>query len=184
MPNTCTANHAPVIRACRTIGQAATLLLCLTGSPNAADQGAQPQRDEDLPMYVEADSAELDEVKNISVYIGNVIVTQGETSLLAEHVTVHHDPDRKPYLIIALGNPARYRQGQQGSEPIDAQALRMEYETTKNEITLIDQAVLIQGDDRFGSDRIVYDRARGRVKAGVSAQGTERVKITITPDQQ
>jgi len=184
MSNNCTASNTPTALTYRAIARAAFLLLCLAGSSGAAEQEAQQQRDEDLPMYVEADSAEFDEETNISVYVGNVIVTQGGTRLIADHVTVHHAPDRKPELIIALGDPAMYRQAQQGNEPIDAHALRMEYDTNKDEITLIKQAVLIQGADRFGSDRIVYDRAQGRVKAGASAQGSERVKITITPDNE
>jgi lipopolysaccharide export system protein LptA len=60
----------------------------------------------------------------------------------------------------------------------------MEYDTNKDEITLIDNAVLFQGEDTFRSDRIVYDRANGLVKAGASAQGKERVKITITPSKR
>jgi len=184
MSNNCTAGNTPAARTYRAIAQTATLLLCLAGSSGAADPEAQKQRDEDLPMYVEADSAEFDEAQNISVYVGNVIVIQGGTRLVADHVTVHHAPDRKPELIVAQGNPAKYRQAQQDNEPIDAHALRMEYDTNKDEIILINQAVLIQGADRFGSDRIVYDRAQGRVKAGTSAQGSERVKITITPDKQ
>ena len=62
-----------------------------------------------------------------------------------------------------------------------AEALRMEYQADKDEITLIDQAVVFQGTDTFRSDRILYDRINARVKAGASAKGKERVKIHITP---
>jgi lipopolysaccharide export system protein LptA len=44
---------------------------------------------------------------------------------------------------------------------------------------LIDEAELTQGEDRFASDRIVYNRITERVTAGTSAQGRERVKIRI-----
>lgn len=40
-------------------------------------------------------------------------------------------------------------------------------------------AVLNQGKDTFKSDKIIYDRARAVVKAGASAKGKERVKVTI-----
>jgi lipopolysaccharide export system protein LptA len=100
-------------------------------------------------------------------------------------VTVHHLPDSRPEKIIAIGNPATYRQEVEGEEQqVEAEALRMEYVTEKDEITLIDQAVVFQGEDTFRNDRIVYDRANARVKAGTSVQGSERVKIRINPSRQ
>jgi lipopolysaccharide export system protein LptA len=60
----------------------------------------------------------------------------------------------------------------------------MEYLAAREEITLIDQALVLQGQDTFRSDRIVYDRLNARVKAGTSAQGKERVRILINPAQR
>lgn len=141
--------------------------------------------DEEQPLYLESDSAELDEVKSISTYTGNVFVKQGSMEIEADMVTVHHYPDRRPQRIIAIGNPAKYRQVMEGEkDKIEAEALRMEYEAGAEEITLIEKALLYQGADTFRSDRIVYDRAKARVKAGTSAQGKERVKILINPAQR
>lgn len=151
-------------------------LLLLTAAPaSRALEG-----DEEQPLYLESDSAELDEQTSTSVYKGNVIVKQGTMEIEADEVTVHHDPDRRPKRIVAVGKPAKYRQDVEGEkEKMEAEALRMEYEADSDEITLIDEALLYQGEDTFRSDRIVYDRANARVKAGTSAQGTERVKIFI-----
>ena len=78
----------------------------------------------------------------------------------------------------------RYRQLlDDDPKEVKGSALRMEYEADREELTLIDQAVLIQGEDRFASDRIVYNRITDRVTAGTSAQGSERVKIRIEPAQ-
>lgn len=141
--------------------------------------------DQNKPLYLEADSAELDDAKSLSVYRGNVFIQQGSMEIRGDQVTVHHDSERKPELIIAVGAPSKYRQQVEGEEQeVEAEALRMEYDAAKDEITLIDKAVLFQGTDRFSSDRIIYDRARGQVKAGVSARGKERVKITIIPTTQ
>lgn len=151
------------------------ILLLATVPPLAAVEGDQEQ-----PLYLESDSAELDEEASTSVYTGNVFVKQGSMEIRADEVTVHHDPDRRPKRIVAVGNPAKYRQDVEGEQKkVEAEALRMEYEADAEEITLIDQALLFQGEDTFRSDRIVYDRARARVKAGTSAQGKERVKIFI-----
>jgi lipopolysaccharide export system protein LptA len=151
----------------------------------ATSAGTAVEEDENQPLYLEADNAELDELKSISIYTGNVFVEQGSMQIRADEVTVHHDEDRQPEHIIAIGKPATYRQLQEGDEKeVHAEALRMEYLTAKDEITLIDQAVIYQGDDTFRNDRIVYDRANAKVKAGTSVQGRERVKILIHPSQR
>ncbi|MGQ9659589.1 MAG: lipopolysaccharide transport periplasmic protein LptA [Thermochromatium sp.] len=135
--------------------------------------------DAQQPIYIEADEVEVNEADSTSVYVGNVQVNQGSMHLLADHVTVYHREDRQPRLIIALGKPARYRQlldDDQGE--VQAFAQRMEYDADKDELVLIGEGLLIHGEDRLTGERILYDRARARFRAG----GTGRVKITITPD--
>jgi len=148
-------------------------------------QAAGLESDENQPLYLEADNAELDELKAISIYTGNVFVQQGTLQIRADQVTIHHREDRQPKMIVAVGAPATYQQEIDGEEQgINAEALRMEYITEKDEITLIDQAIVYQGEDTFRNDRIVYDRANARVKAGSNVQGKERVKILINPSQR
>lgn len=161
---------------------APALMLALLAAPISLPAMEQ---DQEQPLYLEADSADLDDAKALSVYTGNVYIKQGGMEVWGNQVTVHHDAERKPQRIIAVGKPAKYRQKMEGDEQeVEAEALRMEYDTPNDEITLIDNAILFQGKDTFRSDRIVYDRAKGRVKAGASAKGTERVKITITPTRK
>lgn len=146
----------------------------------AAASAQALKEDEEQPLYLEADSAELDDKRSLSVYTGNVFFRQGSLEIRADQVTVHHFPDRRPERIIAVGQPAKYRQEVEGEEEeVRGEALRMEYETASDEITFIDEAVLIQGEDTFRSDRIVYDRAAAVVKAGALVEGRERVKIFI-----
>jgi len=143
------------------------------------------ESDQYQPMYIEADAAELDEKQMTSLYIGHVEVTQGSLFIQADEVLVHHKPDRRAEKIIAIGQPVRYRQQlDDDPEEVKGYALRMEYEADREELTLIDEAVLIQGEDRFASDRIVYNRITDRVTAGSSAQGRERVKIRIEPESE
>ncbi|MGE5154361.1 MAG: lipopolysaccharide transport periplasmic protein LptA [Bdellovibrio bacteriovorus] len=135
--------------------------------------------DDKQPMRIEADQVELDESKSTSVYVGKVQVNQGSMRLTADHVTVYHHDDRRVKYIIALGQPATYRQlldGEQGE--VQAFAKRMDYDAVKDELVLTQEALLIQGTDRLSSERIVYDRAQERMRAG----GSGRVKITITPE--
>ena len=141
--------------------------------------------DQKQPLYIEADAAELDDKQSFSLYIGNVEVEQGSMRIFADEVLVHHRPNRQPQKIIAVGNPVRYRQAlDDDPDEVNGHARRMEYEADRDEITLIDEAELTQGEDRFASDRIVYNRITERVTAGTSAQGRERVKIRIEPQEK
>lgn len=139
------------------------------------------QDDAKQPMLIEADDVEVRESDSTSVYVGNVQVDQGSMRLLADHVTVYHREDRQPRLIIALGDPAKYKQLlDNGQGEVQAFAKRMELDADKDELTLIGDGVLIHGKDRLTGDRIVYDRAKAQFRAG----GAGRVKITITPEKQ
>jgi lipopolysaccharide export system protein LptA len=147
-----------------------------------AAPGVALDSDREQPMLIEADAAEFDEQQSISLYLGNVEVQQGSMHILADEVLVHHKSNRQPQKIIAIGKPVRYRQMLDNEpEEVHAKALRMEYEADREEITLIDDAELIQGEDRFASDRIVYNRTTDRLTAGTSARGRQRVKIRMEP---
>ena len=84
--------------------------------------------------------------------------------------------------VVAIGNPATFKQLPDDSDQyVEASAKRMEYTTDSEVIELIDEARVWQGKDSFSSDRIVYDRVKAVMKAGTSAQGKQRVRVTIKP---
>ncbi|OGT79857.1 MAG: lipopolysaccharide transport periplasmic protein LptA [Gammaproteobacteria bacterium RIFCSPLOWO2_02_FULL_61_13] len=122
--------------------------------------------DKDQPIEVEADTAELDDVKNVSIYRGNVIVIQGSIRMTGDLMTVYQtDSDDLDHLIME-GNPATYKQLPDDSKIHDeARALRMEYHEIKNKVILINQAVVTQEGLRFSGDRIDYDTELSKVKA-------------------
>ena len=68
-------------------------------------------------------------------------------------------------------------------EETKGQAKQAEFYVQKDEIHLIDEAVLEQKQDKFRSDRIIYLRSKSLVKAGASAQGKQRVHVTIESEQ-
>lgn len=157
-------------------GAALALTLVLAPGPAVALKD-----DDKQPMLIEADHVELDESKSTSTYTGNVQVDQGTMRLLADQVTVQHRKDRRIKSVVAQGAPAKFKQlldGDQGE--LHAFARRMDFDTDTNELILTDEALVIQGTDRISSDRIVYDRAQSRMRAG----GTGRVKITIVPEKK
>jgi lipopolysaccharide export system protein LptA len=137
------------------------------------------QSDKDQPIDVEADGVDMDDRKGISIYQGNVILTQGSIVIKADKVTVSQKSDGADK-IVAEGRPVTFRQETEGNKgTIRGRANRTEYHANSEIIYLIGNAVLIQGKDTFKSDRITYDRAQAVIKAGASAQGKQRVKVTI-----
>ena len=145
--------------------------------------GAAPglSSDKDQPLDLEADSAEIDEAKAQSTYIGNVVATQGSMRLESDRLTIFH-PDSKPQRLEAVGNPVRFQQLPDNSnELVRARAQRMDYRFDSEELLLTGDAFVVQGKDTFKSDRITYDRVKSVVKGGAAAQGKQRVRITVDP---
>lgn len=149
--------------------------------------------DQDQPIEIEADTAELDDQKGVTTYTGNVIVTQGSIRMTGDKMTVYYTKDNDLDTVIMEGRPATYRQLPDKSEDYDeAEALRMEYYGLKNLIVLINNAVVKQKDVRFSGSRIEYDtehsqiRARGQAESGAekSSGSGGRVKITIKPKKK
>ncbi len=140
------------------------------------------QSDREQPIDLEADSAEIDDKRGVSIYTGHVEITQGSMHIRADKLVVEQHRG-KGTRLIATGRPMHFRQlPAPGKPPVRGHALRAEYDTGSELLILSGNAVLQQGKDRFANDRIVYDRVKGVVRAGRSAKGKTRVRITIDPN--
>lgn len=144
--------------------------------------------DKDQPIEIEADTAELDDQKGVTIYRGNVVVVQGSIRMTGDTMTVYYNEDKDLDTVVMEGVPATYRQLPDNSKIYDeAEALRMEYYETKSLIVLIDRAVVKQEGLRFSGSRIDYDtlnskiKARGDTSEGKPGESSGRVKITIQP---
>jgi lipopolysaccharide export system protein LptA len=133
-------------------------------------------------MNLEADSVSIDEGSGVSLYEGNVVVTQGSLKLWADRLWIHRR-DGKTQKFISEGKPTRFRQLTDDQQEIRGRALRAEFYVDRDELLLFDEAVLEQGADQFHSDRIVYNRVTSQVRAGASAEGKQRVRAVIEPSQ-
>lgn len=149
--------------------------------------------DQNQPIEIEADTAELDDQKGVTTYTGNVIVVQGSIRMTGEKMTVYYTKNNDLDTVIMEGHPATYRQLPDNGEVYDeAEALRMEYYGLKNLIVLIDNAVVKQEALRFSGSRIEYDTEHSRIRARGQAEGDTdkssgtggRVKITIKPKKK
>ena len=148
--------------------------------------------DKQQDIEIEADSAEMDDIKGITIYRGDVVVTQGSIKMTGHTMTVYFDDNDDMELVIMQGTPATYRQLPDNSEIYDeAEALQMEYYALKDYVILIDEALVTQEGLRFSGSRIEYDTVLSQVKAKGSTKTAKqkdnkeqkkkdgRVKITI-----
>jgi lipopolysaccharide export system protein LptA len=142
------------------------------------------ESDKDQPMHLEADSLSVDEASGVVLYQGSVEITQGSLKIWADQLWIHRRKGETEK-IIGEGSPVRFRQlPDEGGEEVRGEARRVEIHQARDELLLIDDALLEQGSNRFSSDRIIYNREKAMVKAGGSAQGKKRVQVVIEPSRQ
>lgn len=142
--------------------------------------------DREQPIHIEADRVEIDDVRHISVYRGNVHYSQGTMRLEAETVSIYYDAGRNFQRLEAEGAPARFRQRPDGqAEDMTGEAERIEYTATPERLVLQRQAHIRNQGDEFAGELITYDIAADRVVAhrGDGDAGG-RVQVVIQPRQQ
>ncbi|MGB9129689.1 MAG: lipopolysaccharide transport periplasmic protein LptA [Thiobacillus sp.] len=130
------------------------VVLCaaLLGSPAHAEKA-----DRDKPVNLEADSVTLDDIRKISVYQGNVILSQGTLMLRADRVQVTQT-DSGLDKLFATGSPVAFRQKVDGrDEFIEGFANRIEYNSVNSQLELIGQARLRRNGDELRGEQISYN---------------------------
>jgi len=152
--------------------------------------------DGDQPISIQADRAEHDDARRITIYRENVVIDQGSLHITGDTVTIHFDTRDEISKITAAGEPAHFRQlpDDDTDGPRKAWAKRMEYFPEQDLIMLFGDARYDKGGSRVQADRLVYDSLNARFKAltdiaGESSGGVdravekkpERVRIRIEP---
>jgi lipopolysaccharide export system protein LptA len=138
----------------------ATLLavpLALLSVPAHAERA-----DRDKPLNVEADNLSYDDLKQVNIFTGHVILTKGTIIIKADRVEVHQDPQGYQYsTATSNGSPLAYfRQKRDvGDEYVQGNALRIDYDG-KNDITTLTGRALVQ---RLQGTALVVDEVHGDV---------------------
>jgi lipopolysaccharide export system protein LptA len=123
------------------------------------------QADRDKPMNAEADALRYDDLKQTSVFTGNVVITKGSTIIRGAQVDVSQDPEgyQKAIVIAAPGKLAYYRKKRDGlDEYIEGEGERIEYDSRPDVVKFIRNAVLrrykgaVLADETTGA-QINYD---------------------------
>ena len=121
--------------------------------------------DRDKPMNAEADALRYDDLKQTSIFTGNVVITKGTTIIRGAQVDVSQDPEgyQQAVSIAAPGKLAFYRKKRDGvDEYIEGEGERIEYDSRTDLVKLIKRAVVRRYKGATLSDEttgalIVYD---------------------------
>lgn len=150
--------------------------------------------DRDQPINLEADTADIDDLKGISIYTGNVILTQGSMVIKSEKLTLYNDKNKDLEKAIAVDHNklARFKQRPEGkTHDFKAKATTLIYYIKKEEIHLLENARVEQEDGSFSGHKIIYDTKKETVvasgkkdKQGKPISSSGRVKVTIPPKKK
>lgn len=156
--------------------------LALAALPATAERA-----DRDKPVNIESDRLSADDAKQIAVFEGRVVLTQGTFVLRSDKLTVRQDKDGFSF-AIADGKPATFRQKRDGvDEWVDGEALRIEYDGKKDFVELFDKARLTRDKDEVRGNYISYDskteffRVQGGKDFVPSPDREGRVRAIIQP---
>jgi lipopolysaccharide export system protein LptA len=84
--------------------------------------------------------------------------------------------------MVFTGKPTRFRQKPgKGKEDLHGEALTGEYYPKKDQLILIDKAVVSQGSKSTKSKLIVYDSRSSIIKAGEPSSDGKRVTTVFKP---
>ncbi|MDG6777418.1 lipopolysaccharide transport periplasmic protein LptA [Thiomicrorhabdus sp. zzn3] len=141
--------------------------------------------DDQQPIHITADSLDIQDLKGISVYKGNVEITQGKMSLYGDQVTLYH-PQRDIQKIEVTGQPARFKRFDPVEQSwVTGQADFIDYRATSKTVLLTGNAVVEQpGKHNIKGPKLFYDMQKQTLQAESTPQQKQRISVTITPENQ
>lgn len=141
--------------------------------------------DRNKPVNLEADTVVMDDVKQISTYQGNVILTQGTLEIHGDKMVVKQGAEGFEQGTV-YGKPASFKQKRDGlDEYIEGFAERIEYDARADKAQLFTRARMKRNQDDVRGNYISYDAKTeffqvigGNKEAGAPAG---RVRAVIQP---
>ena len=151
--------------------------------------------DRNKPMNIESDTLRYDDLKQISIFTGRVVLTKGTIVIRGAQIEVRQDPDGYQYGLVT-GAPdklAFFRQKRDGVEEfIEGEGETIYYDGKADTVTFTKRAQLRRyrgtslGDEVTGAV-IVYENLTdkfsvdGNVNQAQGGTGGGRVRAMLTP---
>lgn len=121
--------------------------------------------DKEKPISFTSDQGEVNYEAKTGVLRGNVVITQGTLTIKADRIDFKQNPDNS-LSATAFGKPLAFRQKRDDADGYyEGWALRAEYDGTKDQLELFDNAILKRGTDEIRSNYISYNSATELFKA-------------------
>jgi lipopolysaccharide export system protein LptA len=161
--------------------------------------------DRDKPMNIEADAMRYDDLRQLSVFTGQVVLSKGSILIRGGRVEVRQDAEGFQYGTVSAeaGRSAYYRQKREGvDETLEGQADSIEYNGKTDSVRLVHKAELrrLRGgklNDEFSGQLITYDNTRDvfaidgtpppaalGTSNATSSGGSRRIRAMLTPHSQ
>ena len=165
------------------------LTACLASWPALAERA-----DRNQPTLIVADHQTVDDLKQVSVFTGHVVLTKGTIRVTGERMEYREDPEGYQYAVVTAGpdSAATFHQRRDPSRPgveetIDAVADRIEYDNRADTVKLFTRAIVRRFEngvmrDEFTGDQITYDARNSHYDlVGTGSGSGGRVTARIAP---
>lgn len=158
-------------------------LLLLAWRPAYAEKA-----DREKPVNVESDRVTVDDAKQLSVFEGSVVLTQGTMVIRGDRMEVRQDKEGFKHGTV-WGKQAYFKQKRDGvDEWIEGWGDRIEYDGRADKVQLFTRAAMKKGDDNVAGDYISYDAITeffqvigGGAKAASANNPEGRVRTVLQP---
>jgi len=182
----------------RRAAPALAIALSAAWACSAALPARAERADKDRPTQIDADNQRLDDLKQVSVFTGNVVLTKGTLRVTGDRLEFREDPEGYQYVVVTTqgGRLATFRQRRDPVRPdieetIEGSSERIEYDGKTETVRLINRALVKRLENAVARDElsgslIVYDSrsATYDVTGGAPAKSGEptgRVRTIIAP---
>jgi len=136
--------------------------------------------DSEQPISVEADTLEIRDQENISIYEGNVSLIQGSLEIHSQRLVIHFNDARELLLMEMTGTPARFQLLDDEQREMRGHAGRINYDQSKSLLELLGNARFSHAGDSIEGNLIRVNTETNSIQAGSSDSG-QRVKMLIQP---
>ena len=141
--------------------------------------------DREQPITIEADRVDVDDIKGLSVYRGNVVFRQGTIELLSDELAIKTTEQRELISVKATGQPARFKQKNiERQTELKGHALEITYEVDSEYMLFVGDAYFWQCGDEVTGNKVEYFGEKGLVKARRAENGNGRVQVTLQPREE
>jgi lipopolysaccharide export system protein LptA len=139
----------------------AVLWCTLTALAFASATTARAERaDRDKPVNIEAERMTYDDLRQVNIFEGRVVLTQGTLTILADRITVRQDAEGFQHGTADRGPDgfAYFRQKREGvDEIVQGWGERIEYDAKGEKADMIGRARFLRGADEVRGSTIRYD---------------------------